>query len=294
MLALPLQPETIVTHEHIDDWLSSLSALGRSQNTLRGYGADMTQFLTTHTQTHPTEMQTTIATLEWDLMDWLNSLRRETNPTLRVAPTTLNRKLASSKGFCQHLDCLDNLRRYDKPTIPPGKPHPLPEGIEGVYRMVEVTTDLRQRALVALCGLVACRISEARAVTFKDFTEPTQFEPRQLKIFGKGDKYRDVPVSERAWKYIQPAFMMSFFNEGIPLVPYCDRVARDIVTDLGRKAGISRRVASHDLRATCATAIYRKTKDVLIVQRILGHASVITTQGYLGIMMSEMGMAVEL
>ncbi len=64
------------------------------------------------------------------------------------------------------------------------------------------------------------------------------------------------------------------------LCPFSDRVARAIVTRLGRLAKLAREISSHDLRATYATIIQSKTKDILVLKELLGHASVTTTQAY--------------
>ena len=82
-------------------------------------------------------------------------------------------------------------------------------------------------------------------------------------------------------------------NDKSPLIPLEDRNARALVTSIGARAGIKGPVSSHDLRATFATELYNKTHNIRLVQTLLGHASVTTTQAYLGIDMHEGVKAVE-
>lgn len=144
--------------------------------------------------------------------------------------------------------------------------------------MIAYSTSDRHAALIALCGMCGLRISEAlnvRASHF-DLTDMT------LTIVGKGDKERVVPVSNGAWEIVQVPVTRSFLNHDAPVIGLRDRHARAIVTRLAVQAGICRRVSSHDLRATFATAVYDKTLDQKLVQDLLGHAYGSTTELYTG------------
>lgn len=156
--------------------------------------------------------------------------------------------------------------------------------------MIEVATTQGQKTLIALCGMCGLRVAEALAVTFKDFT--IQAEQVTLTVRGKGDLTRHVPVNQEAYSVM----IMSMVEQaltGLPIVGMKDRYARRCVTDLGVRAGLSRRIASHDLRATFATAVYNKTKDKYLVQKLLGHKDGKTTDGYLGLTEEQMKNGVE-
>lgn len=179
---------------------------------------------------------------------------------------------------------------YSSPTVPKGIPHPLPEGIEGVYRLIEATPDENRKALIALCGLCGLRVAEALAVKPCDF----DLNNMLLTVRGKGDKTRYIPISAKAWTVLQFPVTRAFCNGGLEVVGIKDRFARRVITSLGVKAGLRRSISSHDLRATFGTAVYDQTKDIRVVQELLGHASVTTTELYTGVTQAALRKAVEL
>jgi site-specific recombinase XerD len=204
------------------------------------------------------------------------------------APKTTGRKVTTIRQFGRWKN-EPLLEGYNSPTPARAVPHPLPEGIAGVISMIEVASNLQQEALVALCGLVGLRVSEARAV------KPSHIDVRErsLHVQGKGDRGRIVPISNLAWTHLMVPYAEARTN-GTTLVTYSDRAARRILTHLGERAGMGRPVSSHDLRATYATAVYDRTKDLRVVQELLGHSSSATTEIYTGVSMDKMRKAAEL
>ena len=179
---------------------------------------------------------------------------------------------------------------YRPPRAQKSQPHPISEGIAGVEAMIEAAESPAERALVALTGLCALRVSEARSVKCADF-DISDLTRVSVTVRGKGDKQRTVPVSARAWEAVQYAFIQAH-NSGAYLVPLSDSGARRAFSRIGRKAGLARPVASHDGRATLATAALNGGANIRVVQEILGHASVTTTQVYTGVSNDSMREAV--
>lgn len=155
--------------------------------------------------------------------------------------------------------------------------------------MIAAAKNHEQAALVTLGGFVGCRISESLSLTVNSF----DLHDMLVSIRGKGDKTRVVPMSDEAWTHLAPAFALAHLKEDQRLVSYKDRFARQIVTNLGTRAGLSRKIASHDLRATFATAALDKTNNIRVVQELLGHASSQTTEIYTGIGVAQMREAVQ-
>lgn len=215
-------------------------------------------------------------------MSWLN-LTRTT-----AAPKTTGRRLTTLKQFAKWTG-REVLADYSPPTPGPSAPHPIPEGPEGVDRMIRAATNSRQKALVALCGFAGLRVAEALSIRTSDF----DLQDMTVSVRGKGDKTRTVPVSNRCWSGIAAAFVVAQSEREQRLVAYQDRAARQIITTLGKRAGLTRRVTSHDLRATFATAVYDATLDIRVTQQLLGHESVETTQLYTGISQEKMQKAVD-
>lgn len=221
--------------------------------------------------------------LEVTAAAWLNKYRRVLSPKTTQRRLTSMRCLGRSQG-------LDILREYAAPTAAAPTPHPLPgleDDLESLLAVAETITD---KVLLTLLGRFGLRISEARSVQSNHF----DLYEMLLAVHGKGEKTRNIPIASRAWEVLCPIVVENSITGRAtqPIVNISDRTARDRVTRLGIKAGIKRPVASHDLRATFATVIYNKTKDIRVVQELLGHASVTQTQVYLGISMSTMRQAV--
>lgn len=269
---------TTLTSEVIGRFQSSLSARGRSDQTVKCYGSDLKMMLE--------ELQIVelpMDSFEDTAMEWLQEHRRT------VAPKTTSRRLTSLRAFAKWAGWGPLLTDYSAPTPARGMPHPLPEGIEGVKRLIEATRYDTHKALVALCGLCGLRVAEALAI------KPSHFdhENRTLVIRGKGDKTRVVPVSESAWSVLARPVTRAFIEGDREVVGLKDRFARRVITELGERAGLQRHISSHDLRATFATAVYDKTLDLRTTQELLGHSSSQTTELYTGITMDKMRGAVE-
>lgn len=217
-------------------------------------------------------------------MVWLTTYRRI------VAPKTTNRRITSLKAFASWAGWPAVLTDYTAPTAAKTAPHPIPEGMDGVRRIMQVTTNEKQRALIALCGYCGCRVAEALAARPSDINLSTM----EITIRGKGDRTRVLPISPQAWDVIQSSVYRAFVSGDTEIIGLHDRFARRVITELGARAGLKRSISSHDLRATFATAVFDKTKDVRIVQELLGHASSSTTDGYIGVTQAKMREAVQL
>ena len=269
---------TTLTFESIANFQNSLSARGRSDQTVKCYGSDLRMMLE--------ELQTTELDqeeFEETAMEWLQKHRR------MIAPKTTSRRLTSLRAFAKWAGWGNLLTEYSAPTPARGMPHPLPEGIEGVKRLIAAARQENQVALIALCGLCGLRVAEALAVKPEDFGTNGM-----LLIRGKGDKERHVPVSELAWSYLARPVTRAYVEGGREVVGLKDRFARRVITDLGVRAGLQRHISSHDLRATFATAVYDKTLDLRVTQELLGHSSSQTTELYTGVSVAKMQAAVEL
>ena len=207
----------------------------------------------------------------------------------KVSPKTTGRRLTSLRAFAKWAGWGSVLDDYDAPTAARSMPHPLPEGMDGVRRLIVMAANDHQRCLVTLCGMVGCRVAEALEVRASDFN----LQSHTLTIHGKGDKQRIVPVSNTAWAYLTEGIVRSFAT-GTTLVDLQDRRARKVISILGVRAGLQRTISSHDLRATFGTHVYDKTKDIRLVQELLGHANSSTTEIYVGVTQSALREAVEL
>lgn len=205
------------------------------------------------------------------------------------SPRTTGRRLTAFRSYAAHYGAPRTfLTAYRAPVAARPKPHPIPEGIDGVLDMIRSTKNPRHRALVALTGLLGLRVGEAIAVKPEHFNLADQ----TLSIRGKGDKTRVIPVPDSTWKYLVKAFELAKITNST-LVARSNSGARKAITRHAINAGLSQHVKSHDLRATLATAAFKATGNIRAVQEILGHSQVTTTEVYTNVTDSDMRNALE-
>lgn len=257
----------MLTDSTLRSFLNSLTTEGLSENTRIAYKKDCLAFLTWRV-TKP-------VTLAWPETEalaaqFLNECRQQ------LAPKTVIRYRGTLRRWAEFDGCpFAFLAKYRTPPAPPAVPHPLPEGIQGVLAMIASTTNPKHKALCALTGLVGLRVDEATNVEPSDIN----LHERSVTICGKGEKTRIVPLTDMVLGIIMPAYKLAVAN-GTTLVDLTESGARKSIRRHGRRAGLSRDVASHDMRSTAATEMYERTHDIRAVQEILGHSDVRTTQGY--------------
>ena len=177
-----------------------------------------------------------------------------------------------------------------RPRLPRALPHPLT--VDEAIAVVEapVTTSiagLRDRAILELLYGGGLRISELTGLDVDDL----DLEDGVVRVLGKGGKERDVPIGRPARDALgtyltrgRPALASARSRAALFLNVRGGRLTRQSCARLldrhARAAGIRRTVTPHDLRHSFATHLLEGGADVRVVQELLGHASVATTQIY--------------
>lgn len=139
----------------------------------------------------------------------------------------------------------------------------------------------RDRALLELLYASGLRVAEGCGLDLDDLDEAR----RTVRVVGKGDKERVVPVGETALEAMAAHLAMRgrrrgplFLNaRGGRLTP---RSAHRIVRARARQAGIDQRVTPHTLRHSFATHMLGAGADLRLIQELLGHSRLSTTQRY--------------
>lgn len=267
---------TTLTTESIEQFRASLSAKGHSSFTVKSYCTDMTGFLqwTRSSSVH-------VDDLEAKASQYLNETRAS------VAPKTTLRRLSSLRAFAKLMGNQTFLVEYRGPKPAKAVPHPLPEGIAGIRRMISYAATAETKAMMALLGLQGLRITEARSI----LPEHVNLDKMELTVRGKGDKTRVIPLSQEAWTHMQDAFFKAIKNK-TPLVAINDSTARAHVQRIAKRAGITGKVTSHDGRATFATQAADNGMGIRVIQELLGHSSITSTEVYVGVTMDKMREAV--
>lgn len=284
----------------LTDWLDSLRALrGAANKTVEAYHRDLTGFL--HFLTgHRGEVATT-ATLKsmtiQDMRSWMAGERRR-----GVSARSLARELSAVKSFYRWF----GTRHGFEPTavLATRAPKfsarlPRPVAVQSARDLIE-TVDIqssdpwvnaRDAAVLTLlygCGL---RISEALSLRFRDAPLP-----EVLRILGKGNKERIVPVIEPARRAVDaylrlcphpqyPDSPLFLGKRGGALNP---RLIQKVMAAARMQLGLPASATPHALRHSFATHLLQAGGDLRTIQELLGHASLSTTQAYTAVDQSRL------
>ena len=281
--ALPLEVEEFLS------WMAS--ERGRSTNTLAAYRRDLTGYTAWLAAQH-----TSLAAVDRGQLDRFVQQRRASG----AAPSSVARQLAAVRML--HRFLAEEGTRVDDPSadvegvrVPAGIPHPLTEAEVDRLLAAVVATDpaaLRDRALLEFLYATGARISEACGLSLGDLDR----ENRLVRVFGKGAKERIVPFGRAAaaamdeWltagrQHMEPArWARRGDQEAVFLNTRGARLSRQaawaIVKKYGELVGLADKLSPHVLRHSCATHLLDHGADLRIVQEMLGHASISTTQVY--------------
>ncbi len=222
-----------------------------------------------------------------------------------LAPTSLRRRAAAIRGFYRFafgegLIGVDVAAQLDLPRQPRILPETLT--VEETERLLEAAGGddpdepqhqrrLRDRALLELLYAAGLRVSEALGLDSDDLS----LEAGTARVVGKGDRERLVPVGEialdrlRRWidgprESLLAAATARARGGPIFVGDRGGRLSRaaawSAVKSAARTAGLGERISPHTLRHSFATHLLEGGADLRIVQELLGHASISTTQLY--------------
>ena len=212
-----------------------------------------------------------------------------------LSETSVNRYIASLRGFYRWLMRFDH--RKDNPATsiknlrsPSSLPSFLWEREMAYFAEAPMQTkrlwDLRDRAMILTMYSGGLRISELASLSVKDI------ESKNVKIRGKGNADRYVFFSDEAYEAVnsylperekkladknQSADRLFISQEGKKL---SETGIRWIITQYAAVSGLEKRINPHALRHSFATHLVNAGCDVRVVQELLGHVSISTTQRY--------------
>lgn len=275
----------------VDRFLTFLQVeRGRAVNTLAAYRRDLTKYVE---WLHKRDMS--LRSVDAVSVEKYVVVRQKTGE----APATTARSLAAVRMLHEYL--VREAVRNDDPTqrldgikVSAGVPKPLTEeAVEALLAAVtgEDVVALRDRAVLEMLYATGARISEICGINLDDLDR----SGRVVRLFGKGSKERLVPYGSLAATHLDLYLNSRFLlepeswrsrddREAVFLTNTGRRLNRQkayqIVKSAGMAAGISESLSPHTLRHSCATHMLEHGADLRIVQEMLGHASISTTQVY--------------
>ena len=152
---------------------------------------------------------------------------------------------------------------------------------EEIRRMLDVTENTKHKLLIAFLYSSGLRVSEAVSMKIDDLDLN---ERMGIVRAGKGKKDRNIILSESLVKSLK--MYLGTRNDQNPYVfavkerHIAVRQAQRVVNEAAKKAGIKKRVFCHALRSSFATHLLEAGTDIRIIQELLGHSNLATTQRY--------------
>ena len=215
--------------------------------------------------------------------------------TRGLAPRSVARAVAAVRGFYRFLVLDRHLERSPADDLQPPRAWPaLPKflSLDEVDRLIaqpDVATSrgLRDRAMIELLYASGLRISELANARLENFN----FDERVLRVTGKGNKTRLVPVGRKACDALaaylsteRPKLVKRRSGSEIFLSERGAKLTTariwQIVKNHAHRAGLEKNVYPHLLRHSFATHLLGNGADLRIIQEMLGHADISTTQVY--------------
>jgi len=277
----------------VEEFLSWMVAeKGRSPNTLAAYRRDLAAYCEWLSARGLTALDVSHA----DLVGFVGERRDSESATSSVA-----RQIAAIRMLHRYLAIEGE--RPDDPAgglegvrVPSGIPKPLSEpDVTSLLDAVVGTEpiDRRDLALLELLYATGARISEAVGLSIGDI----DLDGRLVRLYGKGSKERIVPFGSSAAAALDEWFTprgrarmapSQWARRGDAEAVFLNirggRLSRQaawlVVKKYGERAGLRSDLSPHVLRHSCATHLLDHGADLRVVQEMLGHASISTTQVY--------------
>jgi integrase/recombinase XerD len=281
-------------------WLEHLRVeRGAAANTLSSYQRDLAryrQFL------HERGISDPAAVSESDVTEFLASLREGAPQRPPLSPSSAARTLVAVRGLHRFL-VMEGATDTD-PAVgvaPPKVPKRLPKAISindvedllSTASLGGTPAALRDRAMLEVLYGAGARISEVVGLDLDDIDlDDLDLEQGSVRLVGKGSKERVVPLGSYAREAVRaytvrarPA--MALRGKGTPAIFLNQRGGRlsrqgawAAIHAVAERAGLGDKVSPHTLRHSFATHMLDGGADIRVVQELLGHASVTTTQIY--------------
>jgi integrase/recombinase XerD len=267
---------------------------GLSDNTLQAYRRDLARYLTFLAKRDVGKAgEVDEAIVRSFLASLSASTHGEDDRAYRA--TSVARTLSAVRSFHRFLlregvAAGDPAAGVLQPKVPRSLPRPL--SVDEIGRLLEAPdartpAGLRDRAILELLYGAGLRISELTGLDVDDL----DLDEGSVRVLGKGGKEREVPVGRFAREAVdaylargRPALASRASRAALFLNHRGGRLTRQscarILSKYATVAQIARHVSLHTLRHSFATHLLEGGADVRVVQELLGHASVATTQIY--------------
>ena len=261
---------------------------GLSENSISNYALDINKLITWLDES---SIQTTAIEIKPEvLQEFIYSIAKDINPRSQ------SRIISGLKGFFNYL-IFENYRKtnplelIESPKIGRKLPDTLAvEEIDQLIKAIDLSSAQGERNRAMLETLYGCglRVSELTSLKISDLF----FKEGFIKITGKGDKQRFVPIGDTTIKYIEQYRKEVRVHQKIApkaqdtlfLNRRGNQLTRamifTIIKQFAAKAGINKVISPHTFRHSFATHLLENGADLRAIQQMLGHQSITTTEIY--------------
>lgn len=267
---------------YISDFLSYLEVEANySKNTINSYENDLNKFEEYY------KSKDLLKITSKDIEKYIQTLSD-------LAPTTVSHNISSLKTFYSYF--LKQGRVSNNPTDGIKSPKlgihlPTYLTIDEVNKLLDIeVTDAfssRNKAILELMYATGLRISEVISLEFKNI----DYDECIIRVMGKGSKERIVPVNDYAIKYLKeyidnyrPELVKNEINNYIFLNNHGRMLTRQgifkMIKNYAALKNIKKTIGPHTLRHTFATHLLENGADLRVIQELLGHSDISTTQIY--------------
>lgn len=267
---------------YISDFLSYLEVEANySKNTINSYENDLNKFEEYY------KNKDLLKITSKDIEKYIQTLSD-------LAPTTVSHNISSLKTFYSYF--LKQGRISNNPTDGIKSPKlgihlPTYLTIDEVNKLLDIeVTDAfssRNKAILELMYATGLRISEVISLEFKNI----DYDECIIRVMGKGSKERIVPVNDYAIKYLKeyidnyrPELVKNEINNYIFLNNHGRMLTRQgifkMIKNYAALKNIKKTIGPHTLRHTFATHLLENGADLRVIQELLGHSDISTTQIY--------------
>ncbi len=267
--------------EHIEGFLRYLEVQkDASPHTLRAYRKDLEEF-SAFVNKKPEEIEMI------DVRGFIASQIREGREK-----TTAGRRLAAIRSFLRYLHREGYIKANPAKLVSTPKTQKLlPKflTVDDAFLLVEQPSGLgfikaRDRAILELLYSSGLRVSEVAGLNVEDVNTKEGL----VKVRGKGKKERILPVGSKAVdaikSYLVEKLLLRMRDRAMFLnrrgMRLSDRGIRRIVVKYAKMAGINGTIGPHTMRHTFASHLLQGGADLRVIQELLGHSSLSTTQKY--------------
>lgn len=267
---------------------------GVAANTLAAYRRDLSRY---RAWLDGRAIDDLSAVTEADVTGFLAAIRTGADGGAPLAASSAGRVISAIRGLHRFALAEGHVRSdVAAPVHPPAVRRSLPDtlSVADVEALILAAgapagpVGLRDRALLELLYGTGARISEAVSLAVDDL----DLDGMSVRLLGKGSKTRIVPLGSLAAEALEAWLVrgrpiLAGRGRGTPLVflntrgrPLSRQSAWAVVQAAAERAGIAAHISPHTLRHSFATHLLQGGADVRVVQELLGHASVTTTQIY--------------